>query len=234
MKKRGFKSWVFNRIETQRKLTVAAALGMASVGLVLFLIEAGITYLLFKVLYSPRTGFLVVTGIFGVMGLYSWELAKKDLRDRRHKTLHNNEKVILNVVPATSQVWSWAFGSMEPDRSIIEKLIGVAMIVPRLFCAAWHTWHRLEDIRRIDSDTTLSVMKILFRNDHSVTAQKLADGLGDVGLNKAIRDVSLLDGVVFLTNNGISLSIAPRLSENLEDWRSDDSQKADNNDLFVQ
>lgn len=233
MKKRGFRSWVFNRIETQRKLTAAAAIGMAAVGLVLFLIEGGILYLLFRGLHSHTTGILVVAGLFGVMGLYSWEQAKKDLKDGRHKTLYNDEKVILNVVPATSQVWSWAFGSMEPDRSIIEKFIGIAMMVPRLFCAAWHTWHRLEDIRNIDSETTLNVMKILFRSDHSVSPQSLASGVGDAGLNKAVRDVSLLDGVIFLTNKGISLSIAPRLSENLEHWRSEGRQQTSSDDLFV-
>ena len=111
-------------------------------------------------------------------------------------------------------------------------LSGVLSIVPRLFCTAWHTWHRVEAVRNIDSETTLTVMKMLFRSDHSVAAESIADGLGDVDLNKVLRDVSLLDGIVFLTRGGISLSIAPRLNEDFEAWRSVGRKHSDNEGLF--
>lgn len=232
MKKRGFKSWVFNRIETQRKLTKAAALGMAGVGLGLFILEGGFLYLVFHAAYSATTGFLVVVGLFGIMGVASWRQAKKDLRDRRHKTVSNNKKLVLNVAPATSQVWSWAFGSMDPDRSVIEKIIGMAMLVPRLFCAAWYTWQRVDEVGNIDSDTTLEVMKTLFRSDHSVSPQTIAKALGDVDVNKAIRDTSLLDGVVFLTKDEVTISIAPRLHEDLDAWRSAGQDTSQSDDPF--
>ena len=232
MNRHGFKSWVFDRIEAQRKLTVAAAIGMATIGLVLFYVEARLIYLVFSVAYSRTTGLLTVIGVFGVTGLYSWKLAKKELSDRLHNTLYNGRNVTLNVVPPTSVVWSWAFGSMDTDRSFLEKLSGVLSIVPRLFCATWHTWRRVEAVRNIDSETTLTVMKMLFRSDHSVAAESIADGLGDVDLNKVLRDVSLLDGIVFLTRDGISLSIAPRLNEDFEAGRSVGRKHSDNEGLF--
>ncbi|MCH2212713.1 MAG: hypothetical protein MK110_15525 [Fuerstiella sp.] len=230
MKKHGFKSWVFNRIEVQRRMTAAAPVGMAAVGLVLFLLEAGFLFLVFFSAYSATAGILVNLAVFGVMGLYTWNQARTDLCDRKHKAVCNNDKIVLNLVPATSSVWSWAFGSMDPDLSYGEKFIGIAMLVPRLFFGAWYTWHRLEDVKNIDSKTTLDVMKILFRSDQSVTVQAIADGIGDADLNKAIRDISLLDGVVFMTKEGVSVSIAPRLNEEFEAWRSIESTK-DNGEL---
>jgi hypothetical protein len=232
MKKRGFKSWVFNRIETQRKFTTAAAIGMAVVGLVLFLVQASFLYMIFAYTYNRLTALLAITAIFGGMGVYSWAQAKRGLRDRKHKAKCNDETTTLNIVPGNSQVWSWAFGSMDPDQSIPEKVIGLTMLVPRLFCAAGHTWQHLEDIKNIDAETTLIVMKVLFRSDQSVRAQAISSELGDADLNKAVRDVSLLDGVVFLTKDEISLSIAPRLHDDLEAWRSNGQPENDNDDLL--
>lgn len=234
MKKRGFKSWVFDRIETQRKLTVAAAAGMAAVGFVLFLLQAGFLYLVFSAAYTPLTGFVVVVLLFSIMGIASWRQAEKDLRDRRYKTKCRGKKLPLNVAPATSQVWAWAFGSMDPDQSILEKVMGIAMLVPRLFCAAWYTWKRLDEVKNIDPESTLGVMKTLFRSDHSVRPEKIAEALGDVDVNKAIRDTSLLDGVVFLTKDEVTVSIAPRLHESLDAWRSSGRDAPDSDDLFQQ
>ncbi len=234
MKKRGFKSWVFKRIKTQLKLTTAAAISMAGVGLILFILQAGFLYIVFRAAYSSTTGILAILALYSVMGIASWRQAEKDLRDRRHKALCNKKDVKLNVAPATSQVWSWAFGSMDPDQSVIEKMMGIAMLVPRLFCAAWYTWQRVDEVRNIDPETTLEVMKILFRSDHSVRPQTIARGLGDVDLNKAIRDVSLLDGVVFLTKDEVTVSVAPRLNEDLEAWRTGGRPETDSEDLFPQ
>ncbi len=234
MKKHGFKSWVFDRIETQRRLTVAAAVGMMAAGLALFFVQAGLLYLVLSVAYSRTTGLLAVIVVFGVTGLYSWKLARKELCDRLHNTLCKGKNVTLNVVPVISLVWSWAFGSMDSDGSYIGKLIGIAMFAPRLFCAAWHTWHRLKDVWNIDSRTTLNIMKMLFRSDHSVAAESIADELGDVDVNKALRDLSLLDGIVFLTERGIRLSIAPRLSESFDAWRAVGPEKGDSNAPFGQ
>lgn len=234
MKKRGFKSWVFNRIKTQRKFTTAAAIGMAAVGLVLFLVQAGVLYMIFAYAFafSRSTALLAIIAIFGGMGLYSWTQATQDLRDRKHKAKCNDETITLNIVLGNPQVWSWAFGSMDPDQSIPEKVIGLTMLVPRIFCAAWCTWQHLEDIKNIDADTTLKVLKVLFRSDHSVCAQVISNELGDADLNKAVRDLSLLDGVVFLTTDEISLSIAPRLHDDLEAWRSNGQPGKDNDDLL--
>jgi len=205
---------------------------MAAVGFVLLLIQAGFFYMVFAYAYSRSTAVLAIAGIFGGMGMYAWNLAQQGLRDRRHKAKCNDEKITLNIVPGNAQVWSWAFGSMDSDQSILEKIVGLTMLVPRLFCASWHTWQHMEDLKNIDADTTLKVLKILFRNDLSVRAQAISDGLSDADLNKAIRDVSLLDGVVFLTKDEISLSVAPRLHDDFEAWRSGGQQKQDNNDLL--
>lgn len=231
MKKRGFRNWVLNRIETQRKLTLAAVVGMVAVGLLLLLVEAGLLFKLFSTAYSRTTGFLITTGLFGCLAVYSWFRSQKELHDRTFQAACHTTVVDLRVVPPISDVWSWAFGSMDPDRSIIDKLVAVTMQAPRLLCAAWYTWHRLEDVQNIDKEATIDVMKVLFRSDHSVGVQEIADKLEDEDLVTVIRDVSLLDGVVFLTKDEITLSIAPRLNEDLDAWRAE-TEKAAESDEF--
>jgi len=221
MKKRGFRNWVLNRIETQRKLTLAAAVGMVAVGLLLLLVEAGLLFLLLLTAYSFTTAFVIVVGLFGCLGAYSWLRAQKELVDRKHQAACHTTVVELRVVPPVSDVWSWAFGSMDPDRSLIDKFVAVTMQAPRLFCAAWYTWHRLEDVQNIDKEATVEVMKVLFRSDHSVRVEEIDDKLEDEDLVQTIRDVSLLDGIVFLTKDEITISIAPRLNEDLDAWRAE-------------
>jgi len=231
MKKRGFRSWVLNRIETQRKLTLAATVGMVAVGLLLFLLEAGLLFLLFWAAYSRFTGFVIIVGLFGCLAVYSWFRSQKELHDRTYQAVCHTAVVDLKVVPATSQVWSWAFGSMDPDRSTIDKMVAVTMQAPRLLCAAWYTWQRLEDVQNIDEETTVDVMKVLFRSDHGVRVQEIADKIEGEDLVKAIREVSLLDGIVFLTKDEITLSIAPRLNEDLDAWRAETEKAAESDDF---
>lgn len=221
MKKRGFRNWVLNRIETQRKLTLAATVGMFAVGLVLLLLQAGLLFLLSWAAYGRMTGFVITVGLFGCLGVYSWFRSQKELHDKTYQAASGTSAVDLRVAQSISEIWGWAFGSMDSDRSIIDWLVTVTMLVPRLFCAAWYTWRRLEDVRNIDREATVEVMKVLFRSDHSVRIQTIADKLGAEDLVQAIRDVSLLDGVLFLTNEEITVSIAPRLNEDLDAWRAE-------------
>jgi len=225
MKKRGFRDWVFQRIEKQRKLTLAAAIGMAVVGLILFLLEGGLLFLLFWAAYSKTTAALIIVGMFGAMGIYSWIQAERELHDNTYKAVSHTTTVELHVVPPISQIWTWALGSLEADRSIIEKLIAITMQAPRLFCAAIHTWRRLDDVQQIDEETTLDVMKVLFRSDHGVRIQEIADGIATDDIVEAIRDVSLLDGIVFLTKAEVTLSIAPRLNDSLDRWRASSEEE---------
>lgn len=220
-KKRGFKSWVYKVIEDQRKLIFWSAAGMAGLGMALFLLQAGFLFVLFAMAgYSFMTQMLVIVGLYGAMGLYCWSLSQKELVDSKHEAVVDGATVELSIAPATSQVWSWAFGSMDADRTITEWITGILLIVPKLLCAAWYIWERVDDVHCIDETSILEALKVLFRSDHAVRPQAIQDAIGDDDLTKAIRDMSLLDGVVFLTKNDLSISIAPRLSDDLDAWRS--------------
>lgn len=233
MKKRGFKSWVRNRIETQRKMTIAAAASMAGLGAFLFLIAGGFMFLLFSMAYGGFPAFLFVALIFGFGGVLSWFAAEKELSDQQHKVECDGRKMRIHVAPATSWVWTWAFGSLDSDQSVIQKIIGLTNLIPRLFCAAWHTYQRLEDVRQIDESTTLSLMKLLFQKNARVGVCEIIDELDGIDIKKAMRDISLLDGIVFLTKGNLGVSIAPRLSDDFEAWRTRGQPTTDSDSPFV-
>jgi len=233
MKKRGFKSWVYNRIATQRKMTMAAALGMAALGAFLFLIEGGFLFLLFSWAYGAVPAFVFVALVFGFGGVLSWFIAEKELCDQEHKVECDGRKLKIRVAPATSWVWTWSFGSLDSDQSIIQKIIGMVNLVPRLSCAAWHTYRRLEDVRQIDESTTLAVMKMLFKKDARVGVCEIIEELDGVDVKKALRDLSLLDGIVFLTKEKLGVSFAPRLSDDFEAWRTGGVPEEPENSSFL-
>ena len=220
MTKRGFKNWVYKRIEAQKKLTIAAAVGMIAVGSVLFLVVGGILCFALHFSLGKLWAFGVVGLLFGIMGSISWKQARAELSDVRYKVACKGREQKVSVAHATSWVWTWAFGNPDSDQSITQWIAGIAMFVPRLFCAAWYMFLRIKDVRNIDSQTTLDIMKILFRRDERVEVAEIAESLVDVDLEKAVRDVSLLDGIVFLTKSELAISLAPRLNEDLEAWRT--------------
>ena len=213
-------------------MTVASAASMAAIGFVLFLAEGGLLYLVMSVAWNPLAAWVSLVLLFGVTGLFSWQRSQTELADTRYEVDASGRKRKIRVPPAATSVWTWAFGSLEPDQSVIEKILGVVMLVPRLFCAAWYTWRRAEQVRRIDAETTLEILKILFRRSESVCVGEIARSLGDVDLLKAVRDVALLDGIVFLTTGEPAISVAPRLMEDLEAWRTAGRSVPENDSQF--
>ena len=60
------------------------------------------------------------------------------------------------------------------------------------------------------------VLRLLLKKSERVDAEDIASKWHRMDLPKTLRQVSLVDGVVFLSKDGVGLSLAKRFTETLE------------------
>lgn len=216
MKKEQFHQWIRGKVDTQVKLVYAAMAAMIVLGLIGLTIQAGLLYAIFSYAYGRTAGVLVPLITFGSMGYFTWLVAPKSLKDSSHEGTVDGESVQVRVAPTMSSCWTFALGSLEIDRSILERIIGVMLIVPRLFWTAWYLFKRAEDVKQIEVPECAKVLRLALKNAERVELDEFGDRFQGMDLPKTLRQVSLIDGVVFLTKRGFGMSLANRFKEDLE------------------
>lgn len=217
MKKEQFHQWVREKVGTQVKIVYAAMAAMIALGLIGFLIQAGLLYAIFSYAYNSRTlGILIPATLFGGMGVFTWLMSPKHLRDSVHEGQNDGETVKIRVAPTMASCWTFALGSLEADRSIPERILGMMLIVPRLFWTAMYLFQRAEDVKQIEVPECCKVLRLALKKAERVELEEFGDRFESMDLPKILRQVSLIDGVVFLTKRGFGMSLANRFKEDLE------------------
>ena len=216
MKKEQFHQWIHGKVDTQVKLVYAAMAAMIVLGLLGLAIQAGLLYAIFSSAYGRAVGILVPFVTFGCMGLFTWLVSPKILKDSSHKGVADGESMKVRVAPTMSNCWTFALGSLEIDRSILERILGAMLIVPRLFWTAWYLFQRAEDVKQIEVPECAKVLRLALKKAERVELNEFGDRFEEMDLPKTLRQVSLIDGVVFLTKRGFAMSLANRFTEDLE------------------
>ncbi|MDG1893706.1 MAG: hypothetical protein P8J37_02240 [Fuerstiella sp.] len=217
MKKEQFNSWLSSKVDTQAKLTIGACVTMACLGLLAFLLQGGFLYVALSWGYGSRLlAAAIVLAIFGGMGLYIFRTAPQTLCDRQHEVQINDRTVTVRVAPTMSNAWTYAIGSLESDQSIPERIFGLMMVVPRMMWTASYVFNRIDQVRQIDVAECGKVLRLLLKKSERVDAEDIASKWQRMNLPKILRQVSLVDGIVFLTKDGVGLSLAKRFTDALE------------------
>jgi hypothetical protein len=225
MKKEQFNTWLSSKVDLQAKITVGACVAMVALGLLAFLLQGGFLYLALYWGYGSLLAAVTVLAIFGGMGLYIFRTAPQTLCDGRHEVQINDRTVTIRVAPTMSNAWTYAFGSLESDQSIPERIFGIMMVVPRMLWTASYVFNRIDDVRQIDVTECGKVLRLLLKKSERVDAEDIASKWQRIDLPKTLRQVSLVDGVVFLTKEGLGLSLAKRFTETLEEDLYGDSRQ---------
>lgn len=215
MNKEEFTEWLSARLRTQEKLTIAASAAMAGLGLLAFLFQGGILYLLISCGYSPFTAALFVVGGFGAIGVFVWTTAPSLLHDEEVSVATKDGSDIVRVSPNMAAVWTFALGSLESSQSIPEKLFGMLMLVPRLFWTSIYVFRRYEQVREIDAESCASVLRLLLKKAERVDADEIMEKRPKLDFSRTLHQMSLIDGIVFLTKDGLGLTVATRLTDEI-------------------
>ena len=157
-------------------------------------------------------------GILGGILFFTFLRLSKQLGDTEHEVELNDSITAIRTAPTMTAVWTYALGSLEIDQTWIERLFGKLALPQRLFCAAYFLWQRMGQLKTVEINDCSAVIRLLHREAERVEVSKLVEELQLANLPATLRDVSLIDGVMFLTRRSVGLALTNRLVENMDEW----------------
>ena len=221
MKKDDYSRWFSDRLLRQNRLLIAAIAAMIGLGLVATLFEAGIFAVILHIgfISGPWTpSFVVAFGILGVILFLTYLHLPKQLSDAEHDAELRGDVTTIRTAPTMTAVWTYALGSLETDQTWIERLMSMLALSQRLFCAAYFTWQRMTQLKAIDVYDCSAVLRLLYKKAERVEVSVLEKELKLPNLVTTLRNVSLIDGVMFLTQKSVGLSLTNRLVDDMAEW----------------
>lgn len=226
LKKEQMRRWLTERLQTQKQLVMAAVVGMAVIGTVATLIEFVLFYLIIRIgfLKSGAPAMLATLMILATIQYFTLLWMPKQLADIDHESVSEDEVTIVRSAATMSAAWTYAFGSLESDRTWIEILLGLLSLPQRMFAAAWFSWQRKGEIDAVEIAPCALILRLLHKEAERVDLKKITEEIELTDLTQTLRQVSLIDGVVFLTRNSVGLSLANRLVDDIEAWRKKNTE----------
>lgn len=218
--------WLTERLQTQKQLVMAAMVGMAVIGTVATLIEFVLFYLIIRIgfIQSGVLAMLATLGILATIQYFTLLWMPKQLADIDHESVSEDEVTIVKSAATMSSAWTYAFGSLESDRTWIEILLGLLSLPQRMFAAAWFSWQRKREIEAVEIAPCALILRLLHKEAERVDLKKITEEVELTDLAQTLRQVSLIDGVVFLKRNSVGLSLANRLVDDIEAWRKKNTE----------
>ncbi len=226
LKKEQMRRWLTERLQTQKQLVMAAMAGMAVIGTVATLIEFVLFYLIIRYgfLKSGAPAMLATLMILATIQYFTLLWMPKQLADIEHESASEDEVIIVRSAATMSAAWTYAFGSLESDRTWVEILLGLLSLPQRMFAAASFAWQRKGEIEAVEIAPCALILRLLHKEAERVDLRKISEEVEVSDLAKTLRQVSLIDGVVFLTRNSVGLSLANRLVDDIEAWRKKNAE----------
>lgn len=227
LKKEQMRRWLGERLQTQKQLVTAAMAGMAVIGAIATLMEFTLFYLIISIGFvkSSAPAILVTLMILATIQYFTLMWMPKQLADAEHESINEDQVTIVRSAATMSAAWTYAFGSLESDRTWVEILLGLLSLPQRMFAAAWFAWQRKGEIEAVEIAPCALILRLLHKEAERVDLKKITEEVELTDLAKTLRQVSLIDGVVFLTRNSVGLSLANRLVDDIEAWRKKNTEE---------
>lgn len=220
MKKDEYRRWFSDQLVLQNRLLMGAIAAMAGLGLIATLMEmvvfASIIHVGFR--FAWILAFLTAAGILGGVLFLTYLRLPKQLADREHELELDDRNTIIRTAPTMTAVWTYALGSLESDQSWVERLLGMLAMPQRLFCAAYFTWQRSEQLKSVDVNDCAAVIRLLDRKAERIEVGQLVEELELPNPEATLRNLSLIDGVMFLAQKTLGLSLTNRLVDAMAEW----------------
>lgn len=203
---------------------------MAALGLLLLLIKGGLIYYIFSLAYgSSFFGGLMVLLFFGGLGALVWRIAPTQLADAEHEIECGVSAFRIRIPPTLAVGWTFALGSMDSDQTLPQRIINIAMMVPKLFWTSWWVFRRIKKVKQIDVENCGRVLRLVLKRSERVEVAEVAEELKKIPAAETMNQLALIDGVVFLTKESVGITLANRLKDDIEaaQRKSDSAPPAD-------
>ncbi len=224
LKKEEMRQWLRDRLQLQSRLTTGALAGMIALGAIGTLMEFILFYFIIRGGFfrdpAPRIlSFLATAAVLAAIQAVTWLRMPKQLADVEHEAELEDGVTLVKVAPTMTAVWTYAFGSLESDRSWVEMLLGVLSLPQRLCSAAFFTWQRQKELLSIAVEPCAAIIRLLHKEGERVELKTIVAEIDPDDLVSVLRQLSLIDGVVFLSRKTFGLSLATRLVDDIIEWK---------------
>jgi hypothetical protein len=201
---------------------------MAGIGLIAGLLEFSLIYALisFASYGSNAMAFLVTLFLMGGTMFWLWIQTPRRIGLAEHEVALLTRDVTLTLAPAMGPVWTYAVGTLEIDRSFAERILAVLAFPQRMLCTAWQVWLRFQKLQQVNASECAKVLRLLFKKSERVGVDEIDEQCSLEDLPRTMHELSLIDGVVFLTRGTVGLSLANRLIDDLNAWKSKQKPEA--------
>lgn len=235
MKRSQLRQWLTERLIRQRRITLLAVAVMGGVGSAALLFELWLVsgLISYALIDSRFVSSLIALALCGSPLVWLWIRTPQRIGGTTHSVPLDDDELTVVVAPALGPVWTYALGSLETDKSFADRILGALSLPQRMVCTAWQIWLRYQQLQLIDVESCAKVLRLLYRKSERVGVAAISDECRLDDLPRTLHEMSLIDGVIFLTRHEFGLSLAPRLVEDLNAWNAGRQQDGDSgNDVF--
>lgn len=227
MKRGTVKRWLTQKLALQRKLTLGAFWAMTAMAAVAWSLELGLVVVILWVGFTGGSwslALLIGGGILGAVQAFVMKGVNKELGDQRFRDPSGNGPKF-SVAQPLSVVWTYALGQMETDMTGIERLLRMCCLPQRMTAAALFTKERLRQVDAIQKNSCAEVIRYLQDEPGKIPVETLLEAVELQNPAAVLRDLSMIDGVMFLIRDQAGLSLAPRLTDDIDEWLVKDRKR---------
>lgn len=225
MKKPSVRKWLAQWARRQFQLCAAGTAALPLIGLIVVFFTYwfifGIMFfgcLRFGALFNDDRLHFITAAI--IVALFVGN-AVTDRRTLDHIEIDISPQHTLHVGVARAAGYGWALAFAGPKTfvSTMKMMLTLLYSGPRCFTEAWHLYRRTMALKTMDTAACGQVLSLLLKEGRRVPFTVIARKFTAVDLERVLLQLQLIDGVVVLQSAPAGLAVAPKLVEEIVDWR---------------
>ncbi len=116
----------------------------------------------------------------------------------------------------------WGVFVFDPELGgpLVRFVSAVLLTSPRMLQLSGQLKRRAARLEQADAALCAKVVRRMVKTQKRVTVQDMHKNLPDADVASLVQILTDVDGIVFLTKNGIGLTLAPRFNEEFQAWHA--------------
>ena len=221
--------WLEDRVKRDANLSIAAAVGLLLFGAFVTYITFWITHgiVLFTVFrtssLSDSTPYYFTSGFLILLFIANLFSDREHLENLDFETGGSARVTI--AVGRKLGLGSMAaiFAGPKNVQSVIKIVSTIILSGPRLITLAWRFLLKAKRLKTMKTGSCAKIISLLIKQQTRISLSELYDQNSEIDLQTVIPQLQDIDGVVFLLEEPPGLSVAPRLLQDFQEWKTENA-----------
>ena len=178
--------------------------------------------------WSSKLAIAAATVLLALTFVWQFTVGKRDRADHDFagKTFSGMEWAMIR---AASSGWGVFIFDPELGGPLVRFVSAVFLTSPRMIELSQELKRRATRLERADAALCSKVVRRMVKTQKRVTMVDMQKNMPNEDLASLVQILTDVDGIIFLTKNGIGLTLAPRFNEEFRQWiaNRDDVEELD-------